>query len=230
MDGGGVKDRVTNLCLFFAVLFTTALLVSNILAAKLIIVGSWSMAASIIVFPISYIINDVLTEVYGFRVAWKIIWFGFAMNILMVLAFIVAIALPSPDWFKGAEAFAATLGSTPRIVVAGLIAYLLGSSVNAFVISRLKVVSKDGRQFEMRAILSTLAGEFIDSIIFVPIAFLGSMPYKELLSMIVMQVLLKTLYECIILPITSTVVRKVKIYEGVDVFDKDVRYGFASNK
>jgi uncharacterized integral membrane protein (TIGR00697 family) len=210
---------------FFAVLFTTCLLLSNIMAAKMIQIGAWSMTAGILVFPISYIVNDITVEVYGYRKARSIIWFGFAMNFFMVLAFALAIVIPSPTWFSGAEAFADTLGSTPRIVTAGLVAYLIGSWANAAVLSKLKVISKSGNKFGLRAIVSTLVGETLDSGLFVPLAFWGTMTYVQLLQMIGLQVLMKTLYECVILPITSVIVKRVKAYENLDVFDDGVKYG-----
>lgn len=222
---------ITPLNMFFAVLFTVCLLLSNILASKIISVGSWPVTAGVIIFPISYIVNDIVTEVYGFQMARRIIWVGFIMNIFMVTIFSVAILLPSPEWFAGSSSFAATLGSTPRIAIAGLIAYLLGSWANAAVMSKLKVRSKKGEGFGIRAILSTVIGETIDSCIFIPLAFVGKIPVTKLLPMIFFLITFKTCYECLILPLTTIVVRKVKIYENIDVFDANISYGlFGADK
>lgn len=207
---------VSTLFLFLSVLFITCLLMSNILAAKLLRLGNWSVTAGVLVFPISYILNDIMTEVYGFKLAKKVIYLGFLMNFFMVLIFSLAIILPAPDWYEMSNEFAMILGSTPRITIAGLAAYLSGSLVNAQVMSRMKIKSNDGGRFGLRAIVSTLMGEAVDSGVFVPIAFGGLIPVGQILTMMMIQVILKTLYECICLPITSSVVRKVREYEEED--------------
>jgi uncharacterized integral membrane protein (TIGR00697 family) len=225
-----IEKNVTFLNMFFTVLFTVCLLMSNILASKLIRIGYWSITAGVIVFPISYIINDIVAEVYGFRMARRIIWIGFIMNIFMVAIFSLAIVLPSPVWYEGSIAFATALGSTPRIVVAGLLAYLLGSWANAAIISKLKTRSRNGEKFGFRAILSTLIGESIDSLIFIPLVFIGSVPFTEMIPMIILQIVFKTSYECLILPLTAVIVKKVKRYENIDVFDDNISYGLFGAK
>lgn len=207
---------VSLLFLFLSVLFITCLLLSNILAAKLLRIGKWSVTAGVLVFPISYILNDIMTEVYGFKFTKKVIYLGFLMNFFMVLIFSLAITLPAPAWYEMSDEFAMILGSTPRITIAGLAAYVSGSLVNAQVMSRMKIKSNDGGRFGLRAIISTLVGETVDSGVFVPIAFGGLIPVGQILNMMLVQVILKTLYECICLPITSGVVRKVREYEEVD--------------
>lgn len=219
-----VSNYNSNLYVFLSVVFTTCLLLSNILAAKLIAIGPWSVTAGVLLFPISYIVNDIIVEVYGFRMARKIIWIGFAMNIFMVLVFQIAIIMPSPDWFDRGGAFTTTLSSTPRLVCAGLIAYLMGSWANAAVISKLKTLSKNGSKFATRAILSTLIGESIDTSIFVPIAFLGKVSVLHLVQIIMIQVILKTSYECVILPLTIILVKKIKAYENLNTFDDGITY------
>jgi hypothetical protein len=199
--------------MFFGILFTTCLLVANIIAAKQIQLGPWVVTAGVLCFPISYILSDVVAEVYGFIAARRIIWIAFGMNLLMVIIFMLAIAWPAPVWYQNSEAFATTLGSTPRLLIASLIAYLIGSWLNAAIISKMKVAQK-GKGFGIRAVLSTLAGEFVDSLIFLPIAFLGVLP---------LEVSVKTLYEILALPLTAFVVRKVKAYEQLDTFDDGVK-------
>ena len=204
-------DNYSTIFLYLSIVFIVCFLLSNILASKLLKFGTFSVSAGILVFPISYIINDVLSEVYGYTKAKKIIVLGFILNIFMAIIFKLAIILPAPDFFENSHAFEIILGSTPRIVLAGLVAYLFGSLVNANVVDKMKKNPKN--RFFVRAILSTIFGETVDSLIFVPIAFFGTMPFLQMLIMILLQVILKTLYEVICLPITTLVVSKIKRYE-----------------
>ena len=207
------KIVYSELFLILSILFVTCILMSNVLAAKLLKVGAYSITAGALVFPISYIINDVFAEVYGFNKVKKVIYFGFIMNIFMVLIFTLAIWLPSPVWFENSDTFALILGTTPRTCSARLVAYLLGSLVNAKVLVKMK--SKSKNKFGLRAVISTLCGEFIDSLLFVTIAFIGSVPVNQIISMILVQVVLKTLYEIVCLPVTNIVVKKVKQHENL---------------
>ncbi len=199
----------SNMFVYLSIIFVVCLLLSNILASKLLKVGPYSVTSGVLVFPISYIINDILSEVYGYDKAKKIIIMGFAMNLFMVLVFLLAIYLPAPEWYENSDAFKTILGSTPRICLAGFIAYLFGSLANAKVLVKMKENSK----FGVRAIISTIVGEGIDSIIFVLISFIGSITINQLIEMIILQVTIKTLYELICLPITTIIVNKVKLYE-----------------
>jgi len=218
-----MKREVSVIFMLAGILFATCLLISNILATKILMIGPWAAPAGVPIFPIAYILNDVITEVWGFGKARLIIWTGFAVNILAVLFFTAGIVIPGAPFWQNQEAFATVLGNTPRIVVASLSAYLIGSFLNAFVMSRMKVATK-GKGFGLRAILSTLVGESADSIIFVSIAFAGIFPIGVLLTMIFTQAVLKTVYEILILPITMGVVGFVKRIEGVDVFDANLSY------
>jgi len=210
-----IKNRVSysEPFLYMAIIFVCCLLLSNILASKILSVGSsFTITAGALVFPISYIINDIFAEVYGFEKTRKVIVFGFIMNLFMALIFTLAIYLPAPVWYQNSEAFKTILGSTPRTFVASLFAYLLGSLINA----KTMVVMKTNKnnKFGVRAILSTVFGELTDSIIFVFIAFIGSLTIKQIFIMIITQVVLKTLYEILCLPITVKVIDKVKRYEN----------------
>lgn len=213
---------VSKMYMLFGILFTTCLLVSNVAAGKQFAVGSWSLTAGVLVFPISYILSDVVAEVYGFIAARRIIWYAFAMNLLMVVVFQIALLLPAPEWFENQEAFVTVLSSTPRFMAASLLAYLIGSWVNAAIMSKMKV-AQGGKGFAWRAVVSTLFGEFVDSLIFLPAAFLGVIPLAAMPGMILLQVSAKTLYEIVALPLTARVVRWVKHKEQTDVFDHDVR-------
>lgn len=217
------KNTVTTLYMLLTVLFTSCLLISNIVANKLIQFGPWSLSAAVIIFPLSYILGDVIAEVYGFRAARRTMWFGFAMNGLMVILFTIVSWLPVPVWFEHGDAYSTVLGNTPRLFAASMLAYILGSWINAVTLSKLKVKS-NGKGFGFRAIVSTFFGEFVDSLIFVPVAFFGNMPFEELLKMMALQITFKTIYEIIILPVTSIVVKKVKKVDGIDVIDRNESY------
>jgi hypothetical protein len=218
-----MKNSVSVLFMLAGILFATCLLISNILATKILLIGPWSAPAGVLIFPVAYILNDVITEVWGFGKARLIIWTGFAVNLLAVLFFTAGIAIPGAPFWQNQEAFATVLGNTPRIVFASLSAYLIGSFLNAFVMSRMKVATQ-GKGFSLRAILSTLIGESADSLIFISIAFVGIFPAEVLVTMIFTQAMLKTVYEILILPITIQVVKLVKRAEGTDAFDTNLSY------
>lgn len=200
--------------LILSITFVVCLLLSNILAAKLIKIGSFSVTSGVLVFPISYIVGDLLTEVYGYNNAKKVIKIGFIMNLFMVLIFTLAIILPSPEWYTNDKAFKLILGSTPRIVFAGFLAYLFGSLANSKVLAKMK--EKNPSRFSLRAVISTIAGESVDSLIFVFISFVGKLTITNIIEMIILQITLKTLYEIICLPITNIVLNKVKKYERIN--------------
>ena len=218
-----MKNKVSVLFMLAGILFATCLLISNILASKIMMVGPWAAPAGVLIFPLAYIINDVIAEVWGYQKARLIIWAGFGVNVLAVLFFSAGIVVPSAAFWTGQEAFATTLGSAPRIVAASLLAYLLGSFLNAFVMSKFKVLTR-GKGFSVRAVVSTLVGEGADSLIFITVAFSGIFPLNAILSMIATQALIKTVYEIAVLPLTIWVVKKVKEVEGIDTFDYSVSY------
>ena len=204
-------------------LFLTSLLISNIIAGKLIQVAGIVLPAAVILFPITYILGDVFTEVYGFRRTRIIIWLGFAANLLMSLLFLATIALPYPQFFKDQAAFATVLGMTPRIVLASLVGYWAGEFGNSIVLSMMKK-TMGGKYLWMRTIGSTIVGEGLDTVLFIGIAFWGGMPTSVLLQMMLAQYLFKVLYEALFTPLTYFVVARVKKLEGIDVYDHGVVY------
>jgi len=218
-----MRDKVSVLFLLTGVLFAACLLIANILASKIILIGPWSAPAGVLIFPIAYIINDVIAEVWGYAKARLIIWAGFGVNVLAAFFFAVAIFVPAAPFYEHQEAFHTILGSSVRVVFASLMAYMVGSFLNAYVMSKFKLMTK-GKGFSIRAIVSTLVGEGADSLIFISIAFAGVFPLQVLLTMITTQALLKTAYEIIILPFTILFVEKVKEIEGVDTFDDEISY------
>lgn len=198
--------------------FVTSLLVANIIAVKLIAVGPWIMPAGVIIFPLSYILGDVLTEVYGYRRARQAIWLGFACNLLAVLAIALAQALPPAGFWDGQAAFERILGYAPRLLLASFLAYLVGEFANAYVLARMKVLTQ-GRWLWTRTIGSTLVGQLLDSAVFISVAFAGVLPSEGLLVAILVQWLAKSVYETAATPVTYWVVNTLKRHEGVDVYD-----------
>ncbi len=204
-------------------LFITCLLISNIIASKLMQVGGIVLPSAVILFPVTYILADVFTEVYGFRKTRMVIWIGFAANAFMSLVFLIAIILPTPSFFAHQAAYATVLGSTPRVLAASLAGYWAGEFSNSIVLSVLKKVTK-GRYLWTRTIGSTIVGEGLDTILFISIAFVGTVPTQTLLQMMLAQYLFKVGYEVIFTPLTYLVVGFIKRKEQVDTFDRQVAY------
>jgi uncharacterized integral membrane protein (TIGR00697 family) len=209
--------------MLLGVVFSVCLTLSNLLAAKIITVFGMSATAALIVFPVSYIINDVVTEVWGYRKARLIIWMAFAMNFLSILFMQLSVAIPSASYWTGQEAYAGVFRQAPRIAFASLIAFLCGSFINAYIMSRMKVRTR-GKGFGIRAAVSTLFGEAADSCLFFGIAFAGIVAWREILIMTVAETVLKSAYEMIILPVTTILVRYIKRKEQTDVFDDGISY------
>ena len=218
-----MQNKVTVPFMLLGILFNVCLVASNLLEAKVVQVFGITATAGLIVFPISYIINDCIAEVWGFKKARLIIWSGFAMNFFVVAIAQIAVALPAAPFWEGEEGFNFVFGMAPRIVVASLSAFLVGSFLNAYVMSKMKIASQ-GKNFSARAIWSTIVGETADSLIFFPLAFGGVIPMRELMIMMGIQIILKSLYEVIILPVTIRVVKAIKKIEGTDVYDNDISY------
>ena len=215
--------------MLLGILFCVCLIASNLLETKVVCIEPLTATAGLIVFPISYILNDCIAEVWGFKKARLIIWSGFAMNFLVVLFAQLAVMLPAAPFWEGEEGFNFVFGMAPRIAFASFTAFLAGSFLNAYVMSRMKILSR-GRHFSVRAIVSTLAGESADSLIFFPIAFGGIIPFRELLLMILTQAVLKSLYEVAVLPVTVRVVRYIKRIDGSDVYDENISYNILKVK
>lgn len=208
--------------LLLGIIFNVCLIASNLFETKLFTVWNISLTGGVIIFPVSYIINDCLVEVYGYRKSRLVIWTGFAMNFFVVLMAQIVRVLPDSPFWDGGEHFNYVFAMAPRVTLASLLAFVSGSTVNALIMSKMKVASK-GRGFSLRAILSTIGGESVDSLIFFPIAFWG-IGMTEMLRLMVTQIVAKTLYEIIILPVTNIVVRKLKSIEGEDVYDENISY------
>jgi queuosine precursor transporter len=206
-----------------AALFVTCLLTANTIAAKLIVVGGVVLTAGIVIFPISYVLGDVLTEVWGYAAARRVIWLGFACNVLMVAAIWIAGEIPAAPFGASQLSYDEVLGQTPRILLASFVAYLFGEFSNAFVLAKLKIATA-GRWLWMRTIGSTVVGQALDSAVFVTLAFWGTLPAAVLGGVIAGQWIAKVAYEAAGTPVVYLVVGWLKARERIDTFDYDTDF------
>lgn len=205
------------------VIFVVVLLVSNIASSKITQIGKLTLDGGTILFPLSYIFNDVLTEVYGYKRSRKVIWYGFFSAILASLVFSIVAWLPSASGWNNQDAYLTILGQTPRIVLASLIAYLCGEFINSYVLAKMKIFTH-GRFLWTRTIGSTLVGEMVDSVIFVSIAFIGLYSSTTIIALILSNYLFKTGVEIIFTPITYKIVGQLKQREGEDAYDTHTNF------
>ncbi len=204
-------------------LFVAVLLISNVASTKILIAGPFTFDGGTLLFPISYIFGDILTEVYGYRRSRKVIWLGFFSAILMSFTFILVGALPpAPEW-KFQSAYDQILGFAPRIVIASLIAYFAGEFSNSFILAKLKVLTH-GKYLWIRTISSTLIGQLIDTAIFSAIAFANVIPTSLLITLIVSNYIFKCGVELVFTPVTYALTRWLKQQEQEDYFDADTNF------
>ena len=201
--------------------FVTCLITANVIAVKVIGLGPAELPAAIFVFPLSYIFGDVLTEVYGYRVARKVIWLGFACNLVFVFFAWVGQVLPPAGFWQGQAAYKSILGYTPRLLAASFCGYLAGEFANSFILSRMKVLTK-GRWLWSRTIGSTVVGQGLDTAIFITLAFAGT--GADVPSMIGWHWVSKVFIEAVCTPATYAIVNWLKQKEGVDTYDYQTRY------
>lgn len=209
--------------LLIVAVFVTCLITSNIIAVKLINVFGFVLTAGIVIFPISYICGDVLTEVYGYQQARRVIWLGFLCNLIAIGTIWITQLLPPASFWDGQDAYTRILGYTPRLLLASFLAYLVGEFANSFVLAKLKIATR-GRFLWTRTIGSTLVGQGLDSLVFVTLAFAGNIPPAGLISAILTQWLAKSLYEAAATPLTYCVVNFLKRQEQVDTYDDNTRF------
>jgi queuosine precursor transporter len=203
--------------------FVTCLITANIVAVKLVDLFGLVLPAAIFIFPLSYITGDVLTEVYGYRQARKIIWLGFLCNVIVVVAIWIAQVLPAASFWNAQKAYERILGYTPRILFASFLAYLVGEFANSFVLAKMKIATQ-GRWLWLRTIGSTLVGQGLDSVVFIALAFAGTIPVHVLTQAMVTQWLAKSAYEAAATPFTYLAVNFLKRKEGMDTYDYDTRF------
>ncbi|MCC6925164.1 queuosine precursor transporter [Novosphingobium sp.] len=220
IDGGAGARRHFRYFDYVMAAFVAILLLSNLIgAAKLATLGGFTFGAGIMFFPISYVLGDVLTEVYGYANARRCVWAGFAALLFMAFMSWVVVALPPAQGWDGQAAYESVFGSTWRIVAASLLAFWAGEFVNSFVLAKMKIAS-GGASLWKRTIGSTFFGQAVDSLIFYPIAFLGIWSTEQVLTVMVTNWGLKVLWEALLTPVTYAVVGWLKAREGVEVFDE----------
>ena len=211
--------------------FVTILLLSNLIGASkpsyvtLPLIGEWSFGAGVLFFPVSYIIGDVLTEVYGYARARRVIWTGFAALLFMAFMAWVVVQLPPAAGWPGQAAYEFVFGNSWRIVLASMIAFWAGEFANSYVLAKMKIWTR-GRHLWMRTIGSTVVGQGLDSLIFYPLAFWGlaGWPVELLWQVVLSQWAIKTAWEALLTPVTYAVVGSLKKAEGVEVFDTNTDF------
>ena len=208
---------------FVGAAFVATLLISNIAAQKLVPFGPFVFTGGILLFPVTYVFGDVLTEVYGYARTRQIIWAGFGANVLMAVFLGLVVALPPAPGWELQEAFATALGLVPRVVGASIVGYWAGEFSNSFVLAKLKVAT-NGRHLWMRTIGSTVVGQGVDTVLFTAIAFGGVLPMSLLFTAVWSGYLFKVVYEVIATPITYVLVNRLKAAEGIDVYDRETLF------
>lgn len=207
------NNRFSLLPLLMAI-STGAMLIANIIAGKQFQVLGFALPCAVVVFPITYILSDVFSEVYGYKWTRRSAWVAFGMNLFAVAAFQLTIALPGVAWFTGQEAFEMVLGNTPRILFASLLSYMVGDYLNDRVFRWMKANDTENKRFGLRAITSSFVGQFADSVIFIPLAFIGTMPALQMATMISVQAGTKLILEFLLLPATKRCVDMARKYEA----------------
>ena len=213
--------NVSHRLVIFIALFITCLITANIIAVKIISLGPFLLPAAIFIFPLSYIIGDVLTEVYGYRLARRVIWLGFLCNLVFVFFVWLGQTLPAAPFWEGQEAYQRILGYTPRLLAASFLGYLVGEFANSFILARMKIMTR-GRWLWSRTIGSTIVGQGLDTSIFITVAFIGTPSFMPV--MILYHWLAKTLIEALATPLTYVIVNSMKKREAIDTYDYDTRF------
>jgi uncharacterized integral membrane protein (TIGR00697 family) len=217
------RSIITTSVLLLAVLYTAFLIISNLAGSKIIDVGGFTFPAVLIFFPFTYIIDDIITEVYGFEVSRKVIWGALFANLIVILSACAVTYMKPSSYWQDQKAFEGVFLSSPRILIASLLAYVCGEFLNAVFLAKLKVYTK-GKYLWFRSITSTMAGCFFDSIIFCTIAFAGIISIKLILLMICTQYIVKTLYAFLAIPFIYKITAYLKDLDKVDVYDYTTKY------
>lgn len=209
------KKRISMMQMCLTLLFVVSYVISNVITSKQVLLPfGITMTGAVFVFPITYILSDLFSEVYGYKWSRITCYMAFFGNMFAVVVFLLALAAPSPDHWMNQEAYEIVLANTPRVLAASVLAFIVGDFVNDRVFKALKDKHPtDHKGFGFRAILSSFCGELVDSLIFLPFAFWGLMPVEALVVMTITQVFIKTGYEVVILPVTHAIVKAVSKYE-----------------
>ena len=217
------KEEYSKIFIILCAINITCLLISNIITIKTINIWGLIFTAGDILFPFTYILNDVFTEVYGFDKSKLIIWTSFFFFFLMIIIFKITILLPSSESFEMQEELVKILGSTPRILIASFISFLVGNFANSIVMSKMKVKT-EGKYLALRTIGSTLIGEGLDTLIFIPIVFINNLDLQTMIFLVIDTYILKVSLEIILTPITYKVIKFIKKKEKIDTYDKGLKY------
>jgi hypothetical protein len=213
--------KVSHRFVIITAIFVTCLITANIIAVKVISVGPVILPAAIIIFPISYIFGDILTEVYGYRLARRVIWLGFLCNLIFVIFARIGQVLPPASFWGGQQAYESILGYTWRLLIASFCGYLVGEFANSFVLAKMKILTR-GRWLWTRTIGSTVAGQGLDTSIFITLAYIGTPSFVPI--MILYHWLVKTGYEAVATPFTYAVVNYLKKKEAIDTYDYETKF------
>lgn len=217
------NENYSKLFVILCSLNITCLLISNVITVKTINIFGLIYTAADVIFPITYILNDVFTEVYGFNKSRFVIWISFFCNLLMVILFQITIALPSNEQFEFQNDLINIVGSTPRILIASFISFLVGNFANSVLMSKMKVKT-EGKYLALRTITSTIVGEGLDTILFVPLVFIGNLDLQNIIKLIIDIYAFKVLLEVILTPVTYKIVNIIKNKENIDTFDSNIKY------
>jgi len=209
--------------IFISGIFSATLIISNTLDTKIFMLGDFTLPAGIILFPLAYVFGDVLTEVYGYAIARRVIWTGFASLVLMLTSYEIARIIPPADFWEHQEAFDTIFSHVPRIAVASVSAYFCGEFINSYVVAKMKI-RMQGKQIWLRLLLSTVAGQFVDTSVFVIIAFIGVFSASDLITLILSAWAIKVAWEVIALPFTLYFVSWLKKTENVDFYDTNTNF------
>ena len=220
-DAKSFKMNVSHRLVIIAAIFVTCLITANIIAVKVISLGPFILPAAIVIFPLSYIFGDILTEVYGYRWARKVIWLGFFCNLIFVIFVWIGQVLPPAPFWEWQEAYESILGYTPRLLLASFSGYLAGEFTNSFVLAKMKILTR-GRWLWSRTIGSTIVGQGLDTSIFITLAFIGTPSF--VLIMILYHWLAKTVIEAVATPFTYAAVNFLKRKEAVDTYDYETKF------
>lgn len=203
--------KISILQFFLTVIYAFVLLISNIIAKPLMITPNIITTCGIIIFPITYILSDVFSEIYGYKWSRVTCYLAFILNLIMVLIFTITLIMPYPDYWENQQAYIIVLGNTPKLFIASMLAFFIGDLVNDYIFEIMKKKHLDShKKFGLRAIISSFLGELCDSFIYIPIAFFGELTFVQMLGIIAIEISIKILYEMILLPLTTYVVKQVE--------------------
>ena len=210
------KERITKTQLYITIVYVVCILISNIISSRQVIFfNKFELTGAVVIFPLTYVLSDIISEVFGYKWSRKTCYMAFISNLVLAIIGYIVCTMPYPSWWGDSEAYSIVLKAVPRITIASLIAFVIGDLMNDIVFQKMK--GKTHKGYVIRAIVSSVVGELFDSMIFIPLAFLGNMPINVLIKMILLQVIVKLLYEVILLPINNIVMKKIDVIHNKEL-------------